>query len=108
MKARSMKVTAEIRKIYDENSNVKATASLTIEGAFVVRGVRLISGRNGLFVSMPSHRHFDGEYMDICFPINSDARLKIHDAVIEAYEKALHDLEHDEEAETGGDADLRA
>jgi len=104
MKARTMKVTAEVKKLFDEG-NVKASVSLTIEGVFVVRGARLVEGKNGLFVSMPSRKNADGEYFDICFPINNDTRLNILGVVTAAYEKALR--EQAKVAETGetGEAD---
>ena len=98
MKTRTMKVTAEIKKLFDEG-NVKANLSLTIEGVFVIRGVRLVDGSKGMFVSMPSRKTEDGEYIDICFPINNDTRLLILGVVKDAYEKALK--EQSEAAETG-------
>ena len=88
MKTRTMKVTAEIKKLFAEGK-VKAAASLTIEGVFVIRGVRFVEGKNGLFVSMPSRKNAAGEFYDICFPINNDTRLQILDTVKAAYEKAL-------------------
>ena len=88
MKTRTMKVTAEIKKLFDEG-NVKANLSLTIEGVFVVRGARLVDGKNGLFVSMPSRKNAEGEYFDVCFPINNETRLNILAVVTSAYEKAL-------------------
>ena len=88
MKTRAMKVTAEIKKLFDEG-NVKAALSLTIEGVFVVRGVRLVDGKNGLFVSMPSRKNAADEFYDICFPINNDTRLQILSVVTDAYEQAL-------------------
>jgi len=104
MKAKTMKVAAEIKKIYDEG-NVKAIVSLTIDGVFVVRGARLIDGKNGFFVSMPSRKNAQGEYFDICFPINNDTRLQILDTVKTAYEKALQEIEAADNAgdETGED-----
>lgn len=34
--------------------SIKGTASVNINGAFAIRGVKIIEGSNGLFVSMPS------------------------------------------------------
>ena len=33
--------------------SIKGTASVNINGAFAIRGVKIIEGSNGLFVSMP-------------------------------------------------------
>jgi stage V sporulation protein G len=102
MKTKNLKVTAEIKQLINDGGKTKATVSLTIEGVFVVRGARLVDGSKGMFVSMPSRRTQDGEFYDICFPINNDTRLRILDAVVTAYEKALSEREN---AEDGGDTD---
>jgi stage V sporulation protein G len=68
-------------------SRTKATASVTLEGEFVVHEVRVVEGRDGLFVSMPSRRMQDGEFRDIAHPITATAREQIQAAVLGAYEK---------------------
>ena len=70
------------------NESIKGTASVNINGAFAIRGVKIIEGSNGLFVSMPSYK-VGNEYKDICFPITQECRKQLNDAVIGAYEQAL-------------------
>lgn len=70
------------------NESIKGTASVNINGAFAIRGVKIIEGANGLFVSMPSYKA-GNEYKDICFPITQECRKQLNDAVIGAYEQAL-------------------
>lgn len=70
------------------NESIKGTASVNINGAFAIRGVKIIEGSNGLFVSMPSYK-VGNEYKDICFPITQECRKRLNDAVIGAYEQAL-------------------
>ncbi len=70
------------------NDTIKGTASVNINGAFAVRGVKIIEGSNGLFVSMPSYKA-GNEYKDICFPITTECRKQLNDAVIGAYEQAI-------------------
>ena len=52
----------------------RATASLNINGCFAVRGVKLMEGSNGLFVSMPGQINSKGEIRDICFPYTGGTR----------------------------------
>lgn len=68
--------------------SIKGTASVNINGAFAVRGIKIIEGSNGLFVSMPSYKA-GNEYKDICFTITQECRKQLHDAVIGAYEQAI-------------------
>ncbi len=70
------------------NESIKGTASVNINGAFAIRGVKIIEGSNGLFVSMPSYK-VGNEYKDICFPITPECRKQLNDAVLGAYEQAL-------------------
>ena len=70
------------------NESIKGTVSVNINGAFAIRGIKIIEGSNGLFVSMPSYK-VGNDYKDICFPITPECRQQLNDAVIGAYEQAL-------------------
>lgn len=84
-----MKIKAEIRSIFQDGEKLKAVASLVLEDCFVVKNVRVIDGKNGLFVSMPSRKNADGKYSDICFPIVSEVREQIEKEVLDVYREAL-------------------
>lgn len=80
-----MEVTdVRLRKV-DTDGRMRAIASITLDDEFVVHDIRVIDGNEGLFVAMPSKRTPDGEFRDVAHPINSKARLKIQNAVLEAY-----------------------
>ena len=81
-----------IRPVEKEDSKMKAVASITIDGEFVVHDIRVIDGNDGLFVAMPSKRTPDGEFRDIAHPINSGTRGKIQEAVLAEYHR-LGELE---------------
>ena len=70
------------------NESIKATASVNIGGAFAIRGVKVVEGSKGLFVSMPSMK-VGSEYKDICFPITAESRDRLNQAVLTAYEQAM-------------------
>lgn len=67
-----------------DDGNVLAVANITLDGVFVIRGVRLVDGRKGSFVSFPVRKSKEGEYIDICYPITADLREDIHRAIEEA------------------------
>lgn len=69
-----------------EDSKAKAVASVTVNDEFVIKGIKVYDGANGLFASMPS-RKIGGEYQDIVFPITKEAREQINNAVLETYGK---------------------
>ena len=66
----------------------RATVSLNINGCFAVRGVKLMEGSNGLFVSMPSYK-VGNEYKDICFPCTKESRADFDKAVLTAYAQKM-------------------
>lgn len=83
-----MEVTdVRLRRVQTEG-RMKAIASITLDGEFVVHDIRVIDGNTGLFVAMPSKRTPDGEFRDIAHPINPGARDKIQSAVLGAYEQS--------------------
>ena len=73
-------------RLVANDGNLKAFASFTIDGAFVVHDVRIIDGPNGYFVSMPSKRTPNGEFKDIVHPIDTKTREQITEALVKAYE----------------------
>ncbi|MCA9412036.1 MAG: septation regulator SpoVG [Candidatus Omnitrophica bacterium] len=78
-----MEIT-EVR-VYPVNQNddrLLAFATITFEHAFVVRDLRIIRGKNGLFVAMPSRKRHDGTYSDVAHPLGQDLRSQIEEKVI--------------------------
>ncbi|UCD17657.1 MAG: SpoVG family protein, partial [Candidatus Zixiibacteriota bacterium] len=57
--------------------------------AFVIRGMKIISGNKGYFVSMPSRKRPDGTHQDVAHPINNETRQLIEEKVLAAYEEEL-------------------
>jgi len=78
-------------RIYIRNGapNLKAFANLTLDSAFAVRDLKVLNGKKGLFVSMPSRKTPSGKYLDVAFPVTRELRDKIQGKVLEAYRKAL-------------------
>lgn len=77
-------------KIFPVNEDrLKAYVTITIEGCFVVRDLKVIQGPQGLFVAMPSKKRKDGQFRDIAHPLNQETRQLIEDMVFEAYESQL-------------------
>lgn len=66
-------------------NKVVAIASIVIDDCFVIHDLRIVDGDKGLFVAMPSRKLPNGEFRDICHPINSEARNGIQEAVIAAF-----------------------
>lgn len=83
-----MEITdVRIRKI-DGQTRLRAVVSITIDDAFAVHELRVIEGKEGLFVAMPSREASDGTFRDLAHPINTETRALIEKAVLDKYNAA--------------------
>lgn len=65
-----------------------AYGSITLDGDFVVSGIRVVLNKEGKpFVSYPSRKNQNGDYKNICFPMKQALREDIEVKVISEYEK---------------------
>lgn len=71
--------------IKTESFRCKGIASITINNCFVVNDIKIIEGKSGLFIVMPSRKTVNGEIKDIAHPINSETREKIQKTILEKY-----------------------
>ncbi len=83
-----MEIT-EIRITIKNEERLKGFANITFDRSFVVRGMKIIEGNTGLFVSMPSRKRPNGSYQDIAHPINQDMRESIEGQVLKEYEEEI-------------------
>lgn len=83
-----MNITEVNINLRDEDK-LKAFVNITFDDVFVVRGLKVIEGKNGLFVCMPSRKLEDGTYKDIAHPISNDFRQQLETQVIEEYRKLV-------------------
>jgi len=83
-----MEIT-EVRITLRDEPKLKAFANITLDDCFVIRGLKIIEGSNGFFISMPSRKGKDGTYRDIAHPINNETRQRIETVVLDEYKKEL-------------------
>ena len=82
-----MKITdVRINKV-NGGDTLRAFASITIDDEFVVKGLRVVEGKYGNFVSYPStYNEKDKKYYDDAFPVTKETRDYIETIVLDAYE----------------------
>lgn len=79
-------------KIPKEGNNIKGYANVTVNNAFAINNVKIVDGKNGLFVQMPNNKKSDGSYSDIAYPVTAEMRVKINSSVMTAYQKELNSV----------------
>lgn len=88
-----MQFDVKIRKVIENGKPLKAVASVTVDGAFVIHNVRVIETENAKFVAMPYATCKDAEdkdvRRDVVHPIKPEVRKALETAVFAAYEQKI-------------------
>lgn len=70
--------------------HIKGMASIVLNDQFLIRGLRVMDGENGLFVGYPVDPFFKGEeFRSICFPMARNLREHIENCVLEKYQASI-------------------
>lgn len=67
------------------DSKTKAFVDIAI-GDFIVKGLRVLEGKKGLFLGMPQEKAKDGKWYNAFYPVTKEARSTLTDAVLAAYQ----------------------
>lgn len=63
----------------------KAFCDVAIGEAFLIKGIKVVEGKKGLFVSMPREQGKDGNWYDTVVPLTKEARARVSEIVLGAY-----------------------
>lgn len=82
-------ITLDIRVYpFDEpKGNTLAFASIAIDDLAAIRGIRVVNGKKGLFVTMPQSQDATGIYHDVAFPLNGGLRKEICTAILDEFSR---------------------
>ena len=84
-----MRVT-EVKVFPVTDEKLKAFVSVVLDNCFMVNDIKVIEGRDGRFISMPSRRKRNGKFKDIAHPLNSDTRQMLESEILGEYERLLN------------------
>ncbi len=79
-----MEIT-EVKVFPVHEEKLRAFVSIVFDHCFMVNDIKVIQGRDGLFISMPSRKKKNGEFKDIAHPLNNEARRRIEDRILTAF-----------------------
>src|SRR4051812_50059267 len=94
-----MEIT-EVKVFPIQEEKLKAFVSIVFDHCFMVNDIKIIQGRDGLFISMPSRKKKNGEFKDVAHPLNNETRRGIE-------EKGLAEDDHALQERGGGPARRR-
>jgi len=78
-----MEIT-EVKIFPVKDAKLKAFVSVVLDGCFMVNDIRIVAGKQGLFISMPNRRRRNGELKDIAHPLNQETRRRFEERILAA------------------------
>lgn len=72
-------------KPYNGNSKTKAFVDLALDDTLVIKGLTLVEGKDGLFLSFPSTKGKDGKYYNSVYSLDKEWMKLLQDACVKKY-----------------------
>ena len=70
--------------------HMRGLAQIVLNDQFVIRGLRVMDGESGLYVSYPADPFYKGEEIrSVCNPITRELRERIENAVLEKFRASV-------------------
>jgi len=69
----------------DGDGALKAFCDISLFDALIIKGFRVVHGKNGLFVAMPREQGKDGKWYNTVLPLNKEIKKVIENTVLETY-----------------------
>lgn len=80
-----------------DGGKTKAFIDLCLDKTLVLKGMTLVEGSYGLFLSFPSAKKKDGKYYDLIYSMDKDFKGKLEDACIKKYNEAINKSDDSDE-----------
>lgn len=87
----SVKITC---RPYDSSSKTKAFIELALDNTLVIKGMTLVEGSKGLFLSFPSSKGKDGKYYNSIYSMDKEFTGQLEEACIEKYNEVRKDSDN--------------
>ena len=71
----------------ESKGSLKALVDIAIADSFLVKGLRIVEGRKGLFVAMPREQNKNGNWYDTIYPLSAEVKITLDETILEAYQK---------------------
>ncbi len=84
----------DVKVVKREANQLRGFATIIIDNAFVVKNIKIIQGKNGLFIAMPSYKLKNGEYKDIAHPLNTETRIHLEELILAKYNETPSEEEN--------------
>ena len=80
---KDVNLSVNVFPIEDPQGSTMAFASVAVDDLVAIRGIRVVDGEKGAFVSMPQSQDKNGEFHDVAFPLNGELRKAMESAILD-------------------------
>jgi len=88
-----MKITNVKIRLSSGSSKIKAFATVKFDDIIEINSFKVVEGKDGLFVGMPSQQGAGGKFFNIVFITDENFKKQVCDRILEEYEKFIGDSE---------------
>ncbi len=80
-------IDIRVERIYrlDSDSALKGFADILIGESLIIKGIRIITGKNGLFLGMPRELGKDGKWYNRILVVNDELKEQLTGIVLSAF-----------------------
>ena len=87
-----MELTISVKRCFilqsDKATSLRAFVDIIVNGCIVIKGLKVVSGKNGLFVSMPQEQNTQNKkWYPTVTTLDLETRNRIQDIVLKSYEE---------------------
>jgi len=79
----------EVKVFPVDEEKLRAFVSIVFDNCFMVNDIKVIQGKDGLFISMPSRKKRNGKFKDVAHPLNNETRKMLEDQILAEYDRVL-------------------
>ena len=79
----------EVKVFPVDEEKLRAFVSIVFDNCFMVNDIKVIQGKDGLFISMPSRKKRNGKFKDVAHPLNNETRKMLEEQILSEYDRVL-------------------
>lgn len=85
METNTLEIQVQRMYRFESDRPLKAFADIIVNDAILIKGIKVLEGKNGLFVSMPQEQAKDKKWYDSVRCLTQETRDQITQVVLAAY-----------------------
>ena len=87
METNTLEIQVQRMYRFESDRPLKAFADIIVNDAILIKGIKVLDGKNGLFVSMPQEQAKDKKWYDSVRCLTQDVREQITEVVLSVYKE---------------------